>query len=71
MKRATHVIEQRLQATRLQLLDVYGSVGGNDRDDVAPAMPITGVGLLHADCLGGCWRENDCGGLASDLCASP
>jgi len=28
MKRATHVIEQRLQATRLQLLDVYGSVGG-------------------------------------------
>lgn len=26
MKRVAHVMEQRLQATRLQLLDVYGSV---------------------------------------------
>jgi hypothetical protein len=26
MKRFAHVMEQRLQATRLQLLDVYGSV---------------------------------------------
>jgi CRP/FNR family cyclic AMP-dependent transcriptional regulator len=28
MKRAAQVMEERFQATRLQLLDVYGSVGG-------------------------------------------
>jgi CRP-like cAMP-binding protein len=26
MKRAAHVMEERLQATRLQLLDIYGRV---------------------------------------------
>ena len=31
MRRVTHVMEHRLQATRLQLLDVYGSVGSRGR----------------------------------------
>ena len=31
MRRVTHLMEHRLQATRLQLLDVYGDVGSRDR----------------------------------------
>jgi len=31
MRRVTHVMERRLQATRLQLLDVYGAVGSRGR----------------------------------------
>jgi len=31
MRRVTHLMEHRLQATRLQLLDVYGNVGSRGR----------------------------------------